>query len=458
MTARILVVDDDRAFRVSTAALLEAEGYHVEMAADAASAAEAVRGRRFDLMLLDLRMPGLDGIGLVEAMRVWGEDIPVLMVSGYGTIDTAVRALHTGVDDFLAKPFEPDALVSRVAELLERRPTSASVPAPGGLVGRSAAMRLLYTQLHQVAPTDATVLIAGETGTGKELVAAAVHEFSRRSRGPLLRINCGALATGILESELFGHVRGAFTGAIRDRSGLFEAATGGTIFLDEIGDVPPTLQLRLLRVLQEREVIRVGDERMRKVNVRVVAATNRDLRGLTRAGGFREDLFYRLNVFPIAVPPLRERLDDIPLLVAAALARIGSRAPGCAPLAMRLLRAHDWPGNVRELFAALESASIRAGGRRIEAQHLPSEIRGTDTESAEGRPRYRTTDNAAEREAIEAVLALTNGGLARAADLLGMGRTTLWRKVKAHGLADAVRAARARGGSEPAPPASSAFP
>jgi len=451
VSPRLLVVDDDRAFRLSTAALLEAEGYEIETAADAASAGEAVRAQRFDLMLLDLRMPGVDGIGLVEALRVWGEDIPVLMVSGYGTVDTAVRALHTGVDDFLTKPFEPDVLIGRVAALLERRPQPGAVAAPGGLVGRSAAMRAVYVQLRQVASTDATVLITGETGTGKELVAAAVHEFSPRAKGPLLRINCGALAPGVLESELFGHARGAFTGAIRDRSGLFEAAGGGTIFLDEIGEIPPAVQLRLLRVLQEREVTRVGEERARKVDVRVVAATNRDLRALIRAGQFREDLFYRLNVFPIAVPPLRDRPDDIPLLVVAALARVGSPSPGCAPLAMRLLRAHDWPGNVRQLFAAVESASIRAGGRRIEAQHLPADVRGSDRAPLDGRPRYRMADDpTAERETIEAVLALTEGGLTRAAELLGMGRTTLWRKVKAYGLADPTRAARARGGSEPA--------
>jgi transcriptional regulator with PAS, ATPase and Fis domain len=247
----------------------------------------------------------------------------------------------------------------------------------------------------------------------------------------------------VLESELFGHVRGAFTGAIRERDGLFEAASGGTIFLDEIGEIPPAVQLRLLRVLQEREVIRVGDERPRKVDVRVVAATNRDLRALVLTGAFRDDLFYRLNVFPITVPPLRSRVDDIPLLVAVALERLGRSTPGCAPLAMRLLRAHAWPGNVRELFAAIESASIRAGTGRIEAQHLPVEVRGTSTDPFDGRPRYRMADDArVERETIEVALALTDGGLARAADLLGMGRTTLWRKVKAHGLADTVRAAR----------------
>jgi DNA-binding NtrC family response regulator len=432
MTARILVVDDDRAFRLSTAALLEADGYAVESVADAPAAAAALKAGRFDLMLLDLRMPGTDGITLVEALRVWGEGVAVLMISGYGTVDAAVRALHAGADDFLTKPVEPDVLSARVRDLLERRPTTAAAaPATHGLVGRSPAMRQVFTALHQVAPTDATVLITGETGTGKELVAAAVHEFSPRRSKPFLAVNCGALASGLLESELFGHVRGAFTSALRDKPGLFEAADGGTIFLDEIGDVPPPLQLRLLRVLQEREVTRVGDVRARKINVRVVAATNRDLRTLVKEGAFREDLFYRLHVFPIHVPALRDRASDIPLLVTARLGELGA----IAPLAMRLLRAYAWPGNVRELFAAVESATIRAGGSRIDAQHLPEEVRASGADESDARTRYRAADDAAEeREAIRVALELTDGAVTRAAELLGMGRTTLWRKMRSLGL------------------------
>jgi two-component system response regulator AtoC len=354
------------------------------------------------------------------------------MISGYGTVDAAVRALHAGADDFLTKPVEPDVLSTRVRELLERRPSAAAVtPTTHGLIGRSTAMREVFTALHQVAPTDATVLITGETGTGKELVAAAVHEFSPRRGKPFLAVNCGALAAGLLESELFGHLRGAFTGAMRDKTGLFEAADGGTIFLDEIGEVPPPLQLRLLRVLQEREVTRVGDVRARKINVRVVAATNRDLRALVKEGAFREDLFYRLHVFPIRVPALRDRASDIPLLVTTKL----SAPNAIAPLAMRLLREYAWPGNVRELFAAVESASIRASGARIDAQHLPEEVRAAGAEEADAKTRYRAVDDAAEeREAIRAALELTEGAVTRAAELLGMGRTTLWRKMRALGL------------------------
>ena len=432
MKPRILVVDDDKAFRLSTAALLEADGYEVEAVGDAQAAAAAIKAGRFDLMLLDLRMPGTDGITLVEALRVWGEGVAVLMISGYGTVDAAVRALHAGADDFLTKPVEPDVLSTRVRDLLERRPSAeAAAPSAHGLVGRSPAMRAVFTALHQVAPTEATVLITGETGTGKELIAAAVHEFSPRRAKPFLAVNCGALASGLLESELFGHVRGSFTGALKDKPGLFEAADGGTIFLDEIGEVPPGLQLRLLRVLQEREVMRVGDVRARKINVRVVAATNRDLRAMVKDGSFREDLFYRLHVFPIQVPALRERASDIPLLVTTRL----SAPNAISPLAMKVLREYAWPGNVRELFAAVESASIRAGGARIDAQHLPEEVRAAVADETDGKARYRAVDDAAEeREAIRAALELTDGAVTRAAELLGMGRTTLWRKMRSLGL------------------------
>ena len=435
--SRVLVVDDDRVFRLSTAALLEAEGYEVHAVASGQEAVEALQRSRFDAMLLDVKMPGTDGIAVVEALRLWGNGIPVLMISGFGTVRDAVRALHVGADDFLTKPVEPDLLAARVAELLERRPSAAPSDAHGRVVGRSPAMRELFAALDKVAPTESTVLLVGETGTGKELAAAAVHERSARRTGPFVAVDCGALADTLLESELFGHVKGSFTGALRDKPGLFEVAAGGTIFLDEIGGVSFALQQRLLRVLQEREVTRVGAVRPTKVDVRVVAATNRDLRAEVQAGRFREDLFYRLNVFPLVLPPLRDRRSDIPLLVEHALTRIGRRATAiecCSPFAMRLLRAYDWPGNVRELFAAVESASIHAGGGRIEAQHLPPEVRvSADQRGAHQRYRAGTADTG-ERDAIVSALAQTGGVLARSADLLGMGRTTLWRKLKAYGI------------------------
>ncbi|MEO7362468.1 MAG: sigma-54 dependent transcriptional regulator [Gemmatimonadaceae bacterium] len=438
---RILIVDDDRVFRLSTAALLEGDGYQVLAVANGHDAAEALRATQFDVMLLDVKMPGTDGILVLEALRLRGYNIPVLMISGVGTIDDAVRALHAGADDFLTKPVEPEQLSRRLADVLDRRPHAApgTLSSQFNMVGRSTAMFTLFEQLAKVAPTDATVLITGETGSGKELAARAIHMQSARKSGPFITVDCGALSESLLESELFGHVRGAFTGALRDKPGLFEAASGGTIFLDEIGGVGFALQQRLLRVLQEREATRVGAVRPTRVDVRVIAATNRELRAEVLAGKFREDLFYRLNVFPILLPPLRDRPDDIPLLVDRALvraARNGGASATCTPFAMRLLRLHNWPGNVRELLAVIESASIHAAGGRIEAQHLPPEVRELRqpllTEPA---PRYQTElCDDGERQAIIAALHETGGAIARSADLLGMGRTTLWRRIKAYGI------------------------
>lgn len=443
--ARILLVDDDRAFRLSTAELLREDGHEVVEAEDGAQAAEALQAGLFDLMLLDLRMPGLDGLRMVEVLRERGEPVPILMISGFGTVESAVESLHLGADDFLMKPVDPDVLSARVGEILERRPTRASLDsAVEGMVGRSPDMRRVFDAVRRVAPTETTVLITGETGTGKELVARAVHRLSERSGRPFIPVNCASLAEGVLESELFGHVRGAFTGAVRDKAGLFAAADGGTIFLDEIGDMGLQLQQRLLRVLQEREVTPVGAVRSSPVNVRVVAATNRDLRAETEAGRFREDLFYRLNVFHIHLPSLRERRGDVPLLIEAALRRLRDRSPdarqlACSPFAIRLLRAYDWPGNVRELFSVIESAAIRAGGR-IEAQHLPEPVRGASRAGSmvpeAGEPeRYQGPDNKAEeRQAIVAALQEADGVRSRAAKLLGMSRTTLWRKLKQYGM------------------------
>jgi two-component system response regulator HydG len=440
MAARLLIVDDDRAFGVSTAALLRGEGYEVGLAADANEAVVQLRTSRFDLMLLDLRMPGLDGIALVEALRLWGEAIPVLMISGAGSIDSAVRALHVGADDFLTKPVEPEILLARIADALDRRPDLTKVDSAHGLVGRSPAIRGVVESVMRVAPTDATVLILGETGTGKELVARAVHRSSMRSSGPFVPVNCAGLAEGVLESELFGHVRGAFTGAVRDRVGVFEAASRGSILLDEIGDMSLTLQQRLLRVLQEREVVRVGAARATPVDVRIIASTHRHLEALVEEGRFREDLLYRLNVFPILIAPLRERPEDIPLLIAHGLAQLRARVPQaqrrleCSAFALRALRAYHWPGNVRELLGALELAAIHAGFGRIETQHLPAAVREAVATQQEARYRAPASQDA-ERSAIVAALEHSDGGITRAAELLGMGRTTLWRKLKAYGIA-----------------------
>jgi DNA-binding NtrC family response regulator len=432
--AHLLIVDDDHAFRVSTSALLRQDGYEVFVASDGKEAVQALRSSRFDLMLLDLRLPEVDGLQIVEALRLWGENIPILMISGFGTVDSAVEALHLGADDFLTKPVEPDVLSARVANLLERRPgaTASSGSSFCGMIGRSAAMREVFGAVRRVAPGETTVLITGETGTGKELVARAIHDSSARASAAFMAVNCASLAEGLLESELFGHVRGAFTGAVADKTGLFEAARGGTLFLDEIVDMSMGLQQRLLRVLQEREVRRVGSVRSVPVDVRIVAATQRDLRREVVEGRFREDLFYRLNVFAIALPPLRERSSDIPLLVDHVLrSRLGREMLVCSPLAMRMLRSYRWPGNVRELFAALESAVIRAEGSRIEANNLPDQVRSALDRDSAALERYRALPgDEDERGAILAALEAAGGSRSRAAEILGMGRTTLWRKLK----------------------------
>jgi two-component system response regulator HydG len=443
--ARILLVDDDRAFRLSTAELLREDGYAVVAVAQADEAIRTVRNEPFDLILLDLRMPDTDGMDVLEELRSSGEATPILMITGFGSIDVAVRALHHGADDFLTKPLDPDVLSSRVAELIDRRPSARGVEenALHGIVGRAPAMQAVFEAVRNVSGTDATVLITGETGTGKELVARAIHDLSPRRAGPFVPVNCASVAEGLLESELFGHVRGAFTGAVRDKAGLFDAARGGTLLLDEIGDTSASLQQRLLRVLQEHEVTPVGSVKARQVDVRVIAATNRDLRDAMQEGRFREDLFYRLNVFHIALPPLRERRSDVPLLVEVALQRLRAKHRdfarlSCSPLAMHMLRAHSWPGNVREVFAAVQSAAIHAGGTRIEAQHLPVEIRGAD-HADEGGTRgeryHMESSDTNERETILAALEEAHGVRARAAEILGMGRTTLWRKMKQNGLA-----------------------
>lgn len=441
--ARLLVVDDDRAFRLSTAELLRQDGYDVAAVGGGQEAVEALRNGSFDLMLLDLRMPGTDGLGIVEALRLWGDGIPILMISGFGTVDKAVEALHLGADDFLTKPVEPEILSARVAELLERRPDAAHTrdASLGEMVGRSAPMRDVFAAIRRVAPTDATVLVTGETGTGKELVAQALHAHSGRAAGPFVPVNCASLAEGLLESELFGHVRGAFTGAVHDKPGLFEAAGGGTLFLDEIGDVTLALQQRLLRAIQEREIRRVGAVKSMQVDVRIIAVTRRDLRAEVMAGRFREDLFYRLNVFPIPLPPLREHPGDIPLLTEVMLdrlarARSATARLSCSPFAMRVLRAYTWPGNIRELFAVMESATIRADGDRIKAEHLPSEVReALNRHATDENGRYRAeAADGDERSAIRAALEEAAGSRTRAAEILGMGRTTLWRKMKSYGI------------------------
>lgn len=446
---RILIIDDDRAFRVGTGALLTDEGYEVVTAASGDEGLQRLADGGFELLLLDLKMAGRSGMSVLEEIRHAGNPIPVLMLTGFATVDTAVQALKLGADDYIQKPCDNQALRSKIRVILARRTPDLGTGA-SAIVGTSREMREVLRAIARVARTEATVLIRGATGTGKELVARAIHEESARRNGPFVPVNCSALAEGVLESELFGHARGAFTGAVTERKGLFEEAAGGTLFLDEIGDVSGSMQAKLLRVLQEREVMRVGTARPIPVDVRLIGATHQDLEKLVETGGFRPDLYFRLKVFQIWLPDLRARPEDVPALVAAALAAWNTKAPeptrkvpGFADETLEIMQAYDWPGNVRELMAAVEHACIVCDGARIQPWHLPPEIRNSQEDSSlgdgddranEAARRYQAPDPEAERIAIRRALEEADGNRTRAAALLGMGRTTLWQKLKVYGI------------------------
>lgn len=446
---RILIIDDDRAFRVGTRALLQDEGYSVDAVGDGDEGLRRLAEEEFELVLLDLKMAGRGGLSVLEEIRRRGSSVPVLMLTGFGSVDSAVQALKLGADDYITKPADNQALRSKIRVILARRAPSLGHGADR-IVGRSQQMRTVLRAIERVAPTESTVLVRGATGTGKELVARAIHEESARRMRPFVAVNCSALAEGVLESELFGHARGAFTGAVADRKGLFEAADGGTIFLDEIGDVSASMQAKLLRVLQEREVTRVGTAKPLPVDVRVIAATHRDLEEMVEAGTFRADLYFRLKVFQIGVPDLKDRPEDIPTLATAALDQWNAevrepsrRIAGFSDETLDLLVAYDWPGNVRELMATVEHACIVCDGQRILPSHLPDDVREPEASAdADAAPspetdaarRYQAPDPQAERAAIIEALEAAGGNRTRAAELLGMGRTTLWQKLKAYGV------------------------
>ena len=446
-TARILIIDDDRAFRVGTRALLMDEGYDVDAAAGGDEGLARLSSERYQLVLLDLKMEGRSGLSVLEELRRSGHTIPVVMLTGYATVDSAVQALKLGADDYLTKPCDNRMLRSKIRSILASRAPATGIGSDR-IVATGPEMKEVLQAIARVAPTSSTVLLRGATGTGKELAARAIHEESPRHDRTFVAVNCSALAEGMLESELFGHARGAFTGAVAERKGLFEEASGGTIFLDEIGDVSPAMQAKLLRVLQEREVTRVGTVRPIPVDVRVIAATHHDLEGLVEEGRFRADLYFRLKVFQIRIPDLKDRTGDIPALVAGAVVAWNERVvdparqiSGISDETLEVLESYDWPGNVRELMAAIEHACIVCDGNRILPCHLPPEILERDpaaVEATDGRTeatrRYQAPDPAAERDAIRQALHDAEGNRTRAAAALGMGRTTLWQKLKAYGI------------------------
>jgi two-component system nitrogen regulation response regulator NtrX len=448
--ARILIVDDERSIREALIQVFEYEGHEARASADGPEALAAVGTFAPDVVFLDVKMPGMDGLSVLEKLREHDPGIPVVMVSGHGTIDTAVEATRRGAYDFLEKPLDTDRLLVTLRRALELRGLTASMAALRDqvesryqIVGSSFAIRQVLERVEKVAPADARVLVTGENGTGKELVARAIHRLSGRSQGPFIEVNCAAIPSELIESALFGHVKGSFTGAVSDSAGKFEQADGGTLFLDEIGDMSLAAQAKVLRALEEGVVTRVGGSRSIEVDVRVLAATNKDLAEEIAAGRFREDLFYRLNVVPVHVPPLRERREDVPMLVqhfARALARqarVGAKA--FSDEAMERLAARDWPGNVRELRNTVERLLILGSSERVCAEDVDllapgraggggsaGDILGVET--------FADFKERAERAFILQKLRENDWNVAETARKVDMPRSNLYKKIERYGL------------------------
>ncbi len=456
---RVLVVDDEDNLRHMLQILLKREGYEAFGVASVDAALAELASRPFDIILTDLRMPGRGGLELVDEVRQRNLDTTVVVMTAYGSRDIAIEAMKHGAYDYLSKPFEADELVLllrkaeerellfRENQSLRRQIRSRGVEPEAGLgdmVGKGAAMTELFRTVRKIAEFKTTALVLGESGTGKELVARALHRLSPRSGGPFVAVNCGAIPATLLESELFGHRKGAFTDASRDRKGLFEEATLGTLFLDEIGEMPVALQVKLLRALQEEEIRRLGDTADIKVDVRVVAATSRDLAAEVARGGFREDLYYRLNVLSLRLPSLRERREDIPLLVEHFLgrmnARMGLAIAGATAEAMRLLMDHDWPGNVRELENTIERAMVLCEAGKIDVESLPERVRAGHRPAPvpppedEGGLSIKRASRRTEEDLIRRALVRTGGNRTRAAELLEISHRALLYKIKEFGL------------------------
>ncbi len=450
----ILVVDDDPAMRHLLSVILTDHGWDARAVASAPDALREIEARDYDLVLTDVRMPGMDGLGLLREMQRLHSDLTVIVMSAYGAQDSAIEAMKAGAYDYLSKPFKRDevVLVIRKAEEREQlarenrrlRTELASEYGPSNLVGASAAMQEVTRQIRKVAPQKTTVLVEGESGTGKELVSRALHDLSPRTSLPFVAVNCGAIPSELIESELFGHARGAFTDASRAKKGLAEEADGGTLFLDEIGELPLQMQVKLLRFLEDEEVRPLGDVRSRRVDVRVVAATGRDLGRAVAVGQFRDDLLYRLDVVRVRLPPLRERTGDVAALAAHFLARYARLRPELPSLslsdeALDALLAHRWPGNVRELEHALERAVVLAEGPVIREEDLPETVRAPAPRAqalagADGSLSIKRGTRAMEEQLIRAALDKTGGNRTRAAELLEISYRALLYKIKDYGI------------------------
>jgi two-component system response regulator HydG len=444
--ARILLIDDDPGVRDSTGRMLRAAGYTVQAVATGEEGFELAKTDGFDVILSDMRMPGLSGIDVLRKLREVRVDASFIVMTGFGTIDTAVEAMKLGAVDFVQKPFFRDELLMRVRSAADRRQLARQVdllqrqiqpdPSLDALVGESPAMTKVRDMIRRAAAAPGTVLVTGETGTGKELAARAIHARSPRAGRAFVAVNCAALTESLLEAELFGHAKGAFTGATAARAGLIEHAEGGTLFLDEIGTLSKGLQAKLLRALESGEVRRVGENDSRTIAVRFVAATNIDLKAATAAGEFRTDLYYRLDVHHVHMPPLRDRSDDIPLLVSHFLARygVGMGVTSCAPAALEILAAYSYPGNVRQLEHLIQRAVATARAAELTLADLPEELLADPASASPADGTVAAARDKAEREMVVATLGRHAGEIGAAARELQISRTTMWRLMKKHGI------------------------
>ncbi len=446
-TFQILVVDDDAAMREMLASLFRDRGYQVREACSAAEALERAGDEPFDVILSDIRMPGKTGIEMVGELRELRPDTPVVLMTAFGSIDSAVESMRAGAFDYITKPFEPDAVLLTVERALERgaleeenrrlRRAVDQTSSFGDLIGESPAMREIFALIRKITNSSSSVLITGESGTGKEVIARTLHYSGNRAKQPFVPINCTAIPEGLLESELFGHVRGAFTGAHASKQGLFTKADGGTLFLDEIGDMSPMLQGKLLRVLQDREVRPVGGTEATKIDVRIITATNKDLKTEMEAGNFREDLYYRMNVIPIHVPPLRERPQDVPAL---AKAFVSKHSPGgsrsISPEGLRQLATYPWKGNARELENVIERSLALSEATEIGPEDFPRDLAEggnrevSQADLAHSASEQRLTLRELEVRYIDEIMKITGGNKVHAAKILGVDRKTLYRRAE----------------------------